>query len=501
MSSVLAVTRHLRGDGIISIVQDRWGDRRWSAFPRSAWDAFRSICELVAPRILPSTPRGAVLLTSLTCRTIAGIRGAMTPTARHRTTTVAIHAATDSPGVVATTPVSIVDHATGCGAALARQLASEFTGDVLSGYSLDGLEVHLRPSTSPSLVDVSGPWGDDWHVPLTYLGDLVLSRLTRIALDAERCHVVLHAGAVVDPVGDALLLLGVSGSGKSTLVTSMVSAGLTLLNDEQVTLYGGASRIGATTRRIVLKPGSLARFGTFEPDTSAGPVLVPASRFGSATCIEARPRLAVAIDRLGPGALPDAFDSRVLPADEAFEVLCQNNLNLPRFPRAGLEALCSLACSVPMLSARYSDAAVAAARLTEAMAEPPGPLEVGWHVVSMAPGSGDPAAHEAPLLVRIGAVDMIFDPLTLRLARVDGLRELVEVDDYVEHLVAAIRSGAVADKPRWLGAGQVASSPTSQPYLGRGLSVGYRPDTPVDDASSRPFPAASASWSWRRGSA
>jgi hypothetical protein len=51
--------------------------------------------------------------------------------------------------------------------------------------------------------------------------------------------VPLHAGAVVDPDGNAVIVCGASGSGKSTLVRALLARGLSYLSEEYVALVGG----------------------------------------------------------------------------------------------------------------------------------------------------------------------------------------------------------------------------------------------------------------------
>lgn len=58
-------------------------------------------------------------------------------------------------------------------------------------------------------------------------------------LIARAAGVPLHAGAVVDREGNAVIVCGASGSGKSTLVRALLARGLSYLSEEYVALVGG----------------------------------------------------------------------------------------------------------------------------------------------------------------------------------------------------------------------------------------------------------------------
>ncbi|MBL9019753.1 MAG: hypothetical protein JNL83_36550 [Myxococcales bacterium] len=58
-------------------------------------------------------------------------------------------------------------------------------------------------------------------------------------LIARARGVPLHAGAVVDRDGNAVIVCGASGSGKSTLVRALLVRGLSYLSEEYIALVGG----------------------------------------------------------------------------------------------------------------------------------------------------------------------------------------------------------------------------------------------------------------------
>lgn len=97
-----------------------------------------------------------------------------------------------------------------------------------------------------------------------------------LALQLRRRGVyVLHAAAVLDPGGGALIV-GPSGSGKSTLALTWVTQGAALLSDDSVLLAGG--RTLALRRGVFLEPqGARERFPALDGHLRPCP-LVEASK-------------------------------------------------------------------------------------------------------------------------------------------------------------------------------------------------------------------------------
>lgn len=76
-------------------------------------------------------------------------------------------------------------------------------------------------------------------------------------LIARAKGVPLHAGAVVDGEGNAVIVCGASGSGKSTLVRSLLARGYAYLSEEYVALVGGG-RCRGLARALNIEDPTLA---------------------------------------------------------------------------------------------------------------------------------------------------------------------------------------------------------------------------------------------------
>jgi len=243
--------------------------------------------------------------------------------------------------------LTVVDHGTGLGSSLvevltlsqteAQAVAARSTGvtpglapngdDPASG-GLGAAEVSLRPHRhDPGLVDVAvtGVAGFvDSAYRRTMLADSLLNRLTRARLDADTTHPRLHGGAVSDPDGRGVLVLGMSGSGKSTLVASLAASGLHLLNDEQVTVFRSAEMVAGFTRPVAVKPGGGAHLPVeVRPDVPDvdHTQLVSAATLGAVHALTAHPVLIVLPDRTTPGSVASvtAADRGVVGGDGLVE--------------------------------------------------------------------------------------------------------------------------------------------------------------------------------------
>lgn len=71
---------------------------------------------------------------------------------------------------------------------------------------------------------------------------------------------MLHAGAVVTPLGDGVILSANSGSGKSTLVVGLVQGGFAYLSDEVAAIDPVARRLYPYPKALNLKQGSFDLF-------------------------------------------------------------------------------------------------------------------------------------------------------------------------------------------------------------------------------------------------
>ena len=96
--------------------------------------------------------------------------------------------------------------------------------------------------------------------------DELFSRLNRAAVDASQDRVVVHAGAVVTPEGDGIVLPAPSGSGKTTLVAGLVRAGFGYLSEEAAVFDPVAATLHPYPIHLSLKGESRAKFPDGAPD-------------------------------------------------------------------------------------------------------------------------------------------------------------------------------------------------------------------------------------------
>lgn len=259
---------------------------------------------------------------------------------------------------------------------------------------VDPVLVEARPDAVAPLVAVSldGASGGAWD--RAGAADELLGILTRKRLDGDSVWPRLHGGAVADGDGRAVVVLGRSGAGKSTLIAHLAHGGLTLVNDEQVTLYRPWGMIAGFTRPVAIKPGG-AKF--LPPGLSPRPVTVDvahtelfsAGELGTAHRLTAEPVLVVLPDRASHGRpADDATDdshssgvqSEVLGRAGAIEAMAANNLDMVNRPVAALEAFSWLAANVPVVRLTYAETADGAAAVRELLANPPKVDVVNWIV-------------------------------------------------------------------------------------------------------------------------
>jgi hypothetical protein len=155
------------------------------------------------------------------------------------------------------------------------------------------------------------------------LGHL-LWQITTDTVELADGYLLIHAGAVVTPGGDGLLILGESGSGKSTLVAALVQEGFGYLSDEAAAIELETGLVQPWPRPLGFWPQtrSLPRFAPLLPSADAGERHVSIERIrsgaiagpcrvryvidhrfqaGTATRIEPLPR-PVALLRMGSAA-------------------------------------------------------------------------------------------------------------------------------------------------------------------------------------------------------
>lgn len=126
--------------------------------------------------------------------------------------------------------------------------------------------------------------------------DLLLWQITNDTVMLADGYLLVHAGAVVTPAGDAVLILGEAGSGKTTLVAALVQDGFGYLSDEAGAIELDTGVAHPWPRALGFTAGSrtLARFAS---------LVAPA---GAAADDAVPEKTHVKVDRIRPGAIAHA---------------------------------------------------------------------------------------------------------------------------------------------------------------------------------------------------
>lgn len=99
-------------------------------------------------------------------------------------------------------------------------------------------------------------------------------------------YLLIHAGTIASPAGEAMILAGDSGAGKTTLVAGMVQKGFAYLSDEAAAIDPVAREVYPYPKALTLKRGSFSLFPELDASDLAGAVrlaeqwFVPAEAFG-----------------------------------------------------------------------------------------------------------------------------------------------------------------------------------------------------------------------------
>lgn len=270
---------------------------------------------------------------------------------------------------------------TGLGPAVVAALDSPEPADAVLAAG-ECIPLTLAPGPFPTHVVVH-PSAHPEHATAHVHADVmtgVVNHLTRRWLDRSTAPVHLHAGAVVDRGGRAVLVVGTSGAGKSTLIAHLVAAGLDLVNDEQVAVAPGGGFVGGFRRPIVvdgsgvaaLPPGRGGR--PIDRPADADHVLVAPEALGGTHRCGGRPVLVVVPERSddADGVSPSPID-----APDAVVTLAANSLDLAAGGSPALGALAGIASTARAVRLRYRDASVAAAWIVAAVEAPGSPRSIG----------------------------------------------------------------------------------------------------------------------------
>ena len=157
------------------------------------------------------------------------------------------------------------------------EIAAERIRLVLGPFEVPSEQVPSRVPPTPNLPPVYSlrEVADDWKVlygkellfgPERF--DEALSHLLwHISADMPRftgSYLLIHAGAVASPSGDAIIIPGDSGSGKTTLVAGLIRKGFAYLTDEAAAIDPVGRQLYPYPRALTLKRGSFPLFAELE---------------------------------------------------------------------------------------------------------------------------------------------------------------------------------------------------------------------------------------------
>lgn len=215
--------------------------------------------------------------------------------------------------------------------------------------------IDLEPEPGGSIVLTST---DEWRFPSR---DGLFAQLPGVVNEhAARSHdrAVLHAGAVRTPRGEVLLVPGAVDAGKSTLIGALVRSGCDYLGDESIAVRPGTLDLIAYPKPLTLDATSRSVLGL--PPSADPHLAVDALRSDVVRLAgDVGPLDAVVLaEYVGPrpthpDGRGDTTDATRLDPTAAARALLTNCLNLERAGRVGLEDLCRVAESVPVIRIRH----------------------------------------------------------------------------------------------------------------------------------------------------
>ena len=209
-------------------------------------------------------------------------------------------------------------------------------------------------------VAVDGPRARMGAADLDELLEQVPAMLNELVMTTRTC-LALHAGGVVGPAGQVVVLPGISGSGKTTLTAALVRDGFGYLSDEAVGILPSTLEALSYAKPLVLDASSQAALG-LTPQPSPN-VMVDQLRDGAAADGPPGPVDRLLLPTFEAGA---EADLRPLTGIDAFLALAEHALNLRSAGQPGLDALAQLAERVPchrLVHGGSADAVAAIERL------------------------------------------------------------------------------------------------------------------------------------------
>ncbi len=173
---------------------------------------------------------------------------------------------------------------------------------------------------------------------------------------------VLHAGAVRTPDGRIIVVTGPIDAGKSTLIAALIKAGCDYASDESIGIHPATGHAWAYAKPLTMSAVTQRLVGLGPPDVAASPLehRRAADIRADAVCLAGD---------IGPiDVIVDvAYRPEEPPVTERYDPvvaaqrLLANTLNPARMGQRGLEALCVLAETVPVVRLVHGDSLEAAA--------------------------------------------------------------------------------------------------------------------------------------------
>lgn len=186
---------------------------------------------------------------------------------------------------------------------------------------------------------------DEWRFPSE--ARLLAQLPTVLNDDGSHTHgvAVVHSGVVRTPDGRVIVMAAPPNAGKSTLTAALVAAGCDYLGDESVGVRPDGTVLGYP-KPLTLSPESRRVVGLAEsdfPHTAVDEIRADVERVTAAAAVDEI--LLVRYDPHHTGMM----SGRPLEPAAALEAVLGNVLNLSRAGEPGLEAVCNLVESVPVV--------------------------------------------------------------------------------------------------------------------------------------------------------
>lgn len=192
---------------------------------------------------------------------------------------------------------------------------------------------------------------EEWGFPDI---DALLIQLPGVVNDfAVRSHTIaiLHAGGVVTPAGQLLLISGDAESGKSTLVAALVQQGCDYLTDELIGIDPRTGKVLPFPKPLELDETSCDVLGVI-PDHLPNVLASELRRDVAMVTTPVGPVDAVILPTYRAGA---ERETTRLNVEAAAKALLNQTMNMRRVREPGLRAVCDFAAATPVTRIVHGD--------------------------------------------------------------------------------------------------------------------------------------------------